>query len=50
MTTERYGWLAEHPSAVPVGTCACGQDLDCSTREHCPRCGIRIVPVLPDAA
>lgn len=22
--------------------CRCGQDLDCCTREHCPRCGCEL--------
>lgn len=50
MTTEREIWLAEHPSSTPAATCCCGQDLDCSSREHCPRCGVRVQPALPYAA
>ncbi len=26
------------PDTIPAA-CACGQDLDCTHREHCPRCG-----------
>ncbi len=50
MTTERELWLAENPSSARAGICSCGQDLDCSHREHCPRCGIRIAPEAPHAA
>ena len=42
MTTEREVWLADHPSA-PATTCTCGQELDLCHREHCPRCGVRVV-------
>ena len=49
MTTEREVWLAEHPSA-PATTCTCGQELDLCHREHCPRCGVRVVPVVAAAA
>jgi len=43
MTNEHHAWLelhwhdaVEHPRPE---TCACGQELDCCTRQHCPRCG-----------
>ena len=49
MTTEREVWLADHPSA-PATTCTCGQELDLCHREHCPRCGVRIVAAVPAAA
>jgi hypothetical protein len=49
MTTEREVWLAEHPSS-PATTCTCGQELDLCHREHCPRCGVRVVRVVAAAA
>jgi hypothetical protein len=50
MTTEREIWLAEHPSSAPAATCSCGQELDCNSREHCPRCGVRVMPLVARAA
>lgn len=48
MTTERHVWVelhrldpTEHSRFV---TCACGQELDTCTRQHCPRCGSTLAP------
>ncbi len=49
MTTEREVWLADHPS-VSATTCTCGQELDLCHREHCPRCGVRVVTAVAAAA
>jgi hypothetical protein len=49
MTTEREVWLADHPSSAPT-TCTCGQELDLCHREHCPRCGVRVVAWVASAA
>jgi hypothetical protein len=29
---------------VQLATCRCGQDLDISPHEHCPRCGTCVTP------
>ena len=50
MTTEREVWLADHPSSAPATTCTCGQELDLCHREHCPRCGVRVVLWVASAA
>lgn len=42
MTTERHAWATLHPLAHAEQrepTCACGQELDLCTGQHCPRCG-----------
>ncbi len=33
---------APSQTATVPDTCACGQDLDCCERAHCPRCGCQI--------
>ena len=33
------GSATRRPTADCRPTCGCGQDLDCCSREHCPRCG-----------
>jgi hypothetical protein len=43
MTTDRHVWLADHPGEPDCHQlCACGQDLDMTSREHCPRCGVQV--------
>lgn len=46
MTTERHAWYSSQSWAtaeprIPA-VCACGQELDCCTRDHCPRCGVSL--------
>jgi hypothetical protein len=31
--------VTERPVRDEQVTCSCGQELDCCTRDHCPRCG-----------
>jgi hypothetical protein len=41
MGTNRPAWATSGKSerCEQVLVCSCGQDLDCCTHEHCPRCG-----------
>jgi hypothetical protein len=52
MTTEQHAYASTQATATLTRTldrrlspiCACGQDLDICTGEHCPRCGATIDP------
>jgi hypothetical protein len=50
MTTEQHAYVSTQTTATLTRTldrrlspiCACGQDLDVCSGEHCPRCGALI--------
>jgi len=48
MTTEQHAWASSQLTNRSQGrtlraVCACGQDLEFCTREHCPRCGTSLL-------
>jgi hypothetical protein len=39
MANGGRGHTAKVARKAAVSSCRCGQQLDCCTRQHCPRCG-----------